>query len=344
MRIAKPSKTTNRLHFSDLDASRFEDLCLSILYPMNNWQDICHYGRSGSDSGVDILGIELLANGQPRTWYVQCRRYKQASIATLKKAIDDSIQATTEIPQIVLVVVACDVSRTAQDQFIEYATQKGIAEPKLWTQSILEAMLYSDRTDLLFTYFGISLAQRARTRESAIKRNIALKKRMRKDFIKPFNKEEYHSRPRRPYDKLAYSEIVIHSIDDEAYPNSDNRRTRMSSWVKKEVYDFYYNGLSVLVRVESGIIDGDGNWSIIENGWEFDKTKYKSVNIIKLGNIPFNNIVEYDLDGDDYYNCPHVYCVYANNGMPYEGFTYVISGEEYDPPLDPDSQFHYTGR
>src|SRR6185295_10775811 len=113
-----PSKTTGRLHFSDLDPSRFEDLCLNIVYPLHSWHDIRHYGRSGADAGVDILGIELLDNGQPRTWYIQCRRYKQASIATLKKAVNDSLQAVSNIPDVVLVVVACDVSRTAHNRFI----------------------------------------------------------------------------------------------------------------------------------------------------------------------------------------------------------------------------------
>lgn len=53
-----PTKTTNRLHFTDLEPLRFEDLCLNIIQRQKDWKDIRHYGRSGSDEGIDILGID----------------------------------------------------------------------------------------------------------------------------------------------------------------------------------------------------------------------------------------------------------------------------------------------
>ena len=41
----RSTKTTNRLHFSDLEPLRFEDLCLNIIHRRNEWKDIRHYGR-----------------------------------------------------------------------------------------------------------------------------------------------------------------------------------------------------------------------------------------------------------------------------------------------------------
>jgi hypothetical protein len=53
MRKAKPTKTTNRLHFEDLDPKRFEDFCHSLLFPIRTWQSMHHIGRSGDDGGQD---------------------------------------------------------------------------------------------------------------------------------------------------------------------------------------------------------------------------------------------------------------------------------------------------
>lgn len=155
---AKPTKTTNPIHFTDLEPTRFEDLCLALIFPLHPWTDIRHYGRSGGDEGVDIFAKERMEDGVARDWFVQCRRYKFATKSTLKTAVDDALEKAEHSPDVLLVVVACDVSRTAHDAYIEYASKRGVKTPLLWTASIIEAQLYAERRDLLFSFFGISEA------------------------------------------------------------------------------------------------------------------------------------------------------------------------------------------
>jgi hypothetical protein len=73
---ARPSTTTNRLHFEDLDPRRFEDLCHCLVYPLRDWREMAHVGRLGSDDGVDIDAIEQADDGARRRWVIQCKRYK----------------------------------------------------------------------------------------------------------------------------------------------------------------------------------------------------------------------------------------------------------------------------
>ena len=47
-----------------------------------------------------------------------------------------------------------------------------------------------------------------------------------------------------------------------------------------------------------------------------------------LGCIPFENIIDYDIDGDEYYNYPHIFCDFTNVSDPYEKIVY-ISNEGY---------------
>lgn len=157
--MSRRATTTNRLHFTDLDPIRFEDLCLSLVFSLRQWVEIQHYGRLGGDRGVDIFAQERIADGSILAWHVQCRRYIRAAKATLEKAVDDTLAKAAAVPDVLLVVLACDVRRAAHEGYKTYALGKGVTTPMLWTASLLEARLYKERRDLLFAYFGISAIQ-----------------------------------------------------------------------------------------------------------------------------------------------------------------------------------------
>jgi restriction endonuclease len=245
----RPTRTTNRLHFTDLDPTRFEDLCLALIYPLYPWVEIQHYGRLGSDGGVDIFAQEQLDDESVRRWYVQCRRYSRATRATLERAVDDALAKASEVPHVLLIVVACDVRRDAYEEYKKYALGKGVSVPMLWTASLLEARLYAERKDLLFSYFGISAAQKARTEEVSIRRNLAIKRRVTKEFLK--KNPSFDDVEGRPWGKFEYSEAIIHSVDDESYPNVDQQSAGISGWFKSEFCDLYHNGIEFLMRVQT---------------------------------------------------------------------------------------------
>ncbi len=51
--------------------------------------------------------------------------------------------------------------------------------------------------------------------------------------------------------------------------------------------------------------------------------------------IPFENIIEYDIEGDEYYNYPHLFCDFVNVSDPYEKFVYLIGKSKIK--IDEDS-------
>ena len=79
-----PTRTTNRLHFEDLDPHRFEDLGAELLYRKQDWKRFNNWGRSGSDDGIDISCEE--DNGV--RWFCQCKRYQTISTSEIKAAVD----------------------------------------------------------------------------------------------------------------------------------------------------------------------------------------------------------------------------------------------------------------
>ena len=151
--------TTNRLHFEDLDAKRFEDLVVALLYPECEWAEFQPYGRSGSDGGVDIYALQDTDRGRQKEWRVQCRRIRRAGKAKLEEAVDDCLRDNKN-PAVLLVVVACDVSRGAHESYLAYARRRGVRDARLWTASFLEAKLAPcrgrsthHRNTPLFCYF-----------------------------------------------------------------------------------------------------------------------------------------------------------------------------------------------
>lgn len=332
----KTTVTIGKLHFDDLDPLRFEDLSLAMIYRLRRWSKIHHYGRKGSDDGIDIYSEEELENGAGKTWFIQCKRYISMKKSELKNAVDKAVAKNSIIPDVFLLVTACDITKPNIEFFIKYANEKGIKNPQLWTASIIEAKLYSENHDLLFAFFGVNLNATKNNRIETIKRNIKMKNRMRDDFIKKqINPSETM---KRPYKKFAFSEAIIHSVDDYAYPKADEKAVGISGWFKVELYNFYYNGLEVILSIEKYIMDSEGYWDIVHYDDKMRLEKYQSNTAYVVGRIPYENIVEYDLDGDGFYNTPHIYCDFRNNGTPYEDIVYYTISHESDPGFTYDQR------
>ena len=92
-----------------------------------------------------------------------------------------------------------------------------------------------------------------------------------------------------------------------------------------EIWDFYHNGLEFIIGIDYGVMDSEGHWSVIKYNQSFDETKFKLIKMFCLARIPFGNIVDVDLIGDEYYPQPHIYCRFADGGEPSKDFvTYSL--------------------
>ena len=59
---------------------------------------------------------------------------------------------------------------------------------------------------------------------------------------------------------------------------------------------------------------------------EFDKCQYRGetleLNVNTIGRIPFYNIVDINEDGDGYFGCPHIYCIFNEKMGPFSEICY----------------------
>jgi hypothetical protein len=160
--------------------------------------------------------------------------------------------------------------------------------------------------------------------EERVKRDLKMRNQMRADFLKKSN--EYSSQPlKHPYDRFRYSEVIIHDLErTEDYLKIEDSPGVISPWFKHELFDFYNDGLLVILRVSRGIADERGGWAVLKHGEQFDESTFAETHILELGNIPFRNIRHYEFRGDNHYNMPHVYCAFADAGTPYEGYSFAM--------------------
>jgi hypothetical protein len=117
--MARATRTLNPLHFEDLEPHRFEDLIRQLIYDFRNWRSLEALGRSGSDEGIDIRGIELTGvsereweeeqdgeedyqlwvrdtEPEERLWIIQCKRERSIGPQKVRSIITDYFSAAED--------------------------------------------------------------------------------------------------------------------------------------------------------------------------------------------------------------------------------------------------------
>ncbi len=332
--MTRPTRTTNRLHFADLDPLRFEDLCLNLVTRLDKWKEINHFGRKGSDNGVDIFAVKR-DNDIDQIWFIQCKRYLSITKADLTEIVD-KVSVNPSVPDKLLVIVSCDVNRTLFQYLKDYSMENGISDTELWTASTLEAKLYKDYNDLLFVYFGLGVENKAKDNVARVKHALRIEKRVAKELIDHKYIKETNNLNLflyNPSARFISSKVFIRSVDDTSYPSCEETPSgQISPWFKTLFYDTYHNGIEFWLDAGVGstvIIDKDGNWEPISdyNDKRKENPKYRTIRAKAIGRIPYYNIVDFKTDGDEYASEPHLFCKFDNEGMPYEEIYYKSYGD-----------------
>ena len=214
----KITKTTNPIHFEDLEPLRFEDLAFNLLYRQSKWHSINHLGRSGSDGGIDIEGTEIDSKTELKSWIVQCKRYKSFSpgeAETIIKELKIKYPANNNF----LLIISCPLSKTGHDRLKELRKNLGIEELQIWTNSNLEAELYHNHPDLLNIYFGISIGTSFNLRVELIEKRKEFRNDLKKALLKKFDPSKPLIGSHRFHDK----KLIVRSVmDDDHETYQDN--------------------------------------------------------------------------------------------------------------------------
>jgi hypothetical protein len=164
----RPTRTTNRLPFSELEPHRFEDMVRQLLQDFRPWRSIEAIGRSGGDGGVDIRAFEAVPGSSDRAWFIQCKR-EQASIgpARIRAIAQEAVPEESEPPFGFILVAASDFSRSSRDALYADMSRRGVAETYLWGRAELEDLLYLPKNEpVLRTFFDVASAEAEKKQEA----------------------------------------------------------------------------------------------------------------------------------------------------------------------------------
>jgi hypothetical protein len=309
------------------------DLVAALLYPAADWIELSRRDDANS-GGCDIIGRESVGELLSRSWVVRTVRAERATGDVIVSAARGAVGGVSRAPNVLLLVATVNVSDGVRERFMREAAALGVTSPVLWTKSDLEARLFEERPDLLFTYFGISSFKRTRRAARSIRRRIAIKNQLLRSFLRPA--AERAEPLVQPYDKLRFSKILVRSIDDHTYPNAERQIGTIRGWMEVGTYDFYHDGMEVILGTSFVLVDDAGAWAPVSVRQSFDATRYRRVRAFEIGRIPFTNIVTFDDVGDEYYAEPHVFCAFANAGLPFVDYRYYSVEAPYRDKLAPE--------
>ena len=315
-----PTRTTNRLHFEDLDPLRFEDLVYELLYRKQEWNRIENWGKCGSDDGIDIH----CEDKEGLKWFCQCKRYKSLQSVQVKEIVDKIVLSNKNTENgIILLVVACEVSKKTCEFFQEYSLKKGFKEVIIWSSLTLEAELYNKHKDLLEKYFGNPYKKEQEQKDKRIIDGHRMMKEVEKKLLSYRNTHiiKYASQIlENPTLKFIYDSAIIHSTDEQAYPEEEKNENGFSSWFECWFYDITNEGVEFLpmpyIGAKVAVNKENRLWrELKENDNPFSNEFV--VNVDYIGLIPYYNIVHINEDGDNRYPIPHLYCRFDFHGLPY---------------------------
>jgi len=352
-----PTRTLNPLPFGDLEVHRFEDLIRQLAYDLRRWKSLEATGRGGSDSGMDIRGVELVPLDEEewgeqqeseegyleRLWIFQCKREKALPPKRIRKIVSESLASQQSAPHGFVLAAACDISKEARDAFREEMVARGVEEFFVWAKSELEDLLFQLKNDrLLFAYFGIALQPKRRNLSTALRSEITKKKQLTALIGEQEERDG----------KL----VLLRDPTDERYPREPESGEPTARWLLCRALTLRKPGhLVVLQREHLAAISEDGTkWDAILN---FDTMLYKAENELRnahawnLGDdnhndrspytfwneyidesrrahlkicraVPLDRILVLDSLGDGFFPIPHIFIDFVDKTGPFSAERY----------------------
>lgn len=131
------------------------------------------------------------------------------------------------------------------------------------------------------------------------------------------------------------SDVIIRDVRRmDKYPDVDEKARGISPWFRVGLADTYHRGILVGFHWDELVTTPQGGWR--EKDFNEDVEDGKIVKVLVAGRIPYDAIETVNLDGDEFYYYPHIYCHFDIKQQPYESVGYF---EEFQ---NPGGRPHYT--
>lgn len=146
------------------------------------------------------------------------------------------------------------------------------------------------------------------------RKNKALKKKLEDLIHKNLTREDLEFYFYAPYRKFIYDSLIIRSVSDRSYPNStEDWKGPLPPWFKAQIHNLYNYGLEMIpMFYEKVVVNSEGKWNYLGKREEKDIVGLHVHRTNVVQRIPFDAMIELDMETDPYYGYPSLYLDYAN--------------------------------
>lgn len=122
--------------------------------------------------------------------------------------------------------------------------------------------------------------------------------------------------------------MLLRSYNGKQYPNSNEPGDNGEyEWHGVEILRLYHAGIEFILVVKQIQVFQNNTWEFINDSSEI---KGEKIDVLEIGQINFQDIVDYNIKGDEFYMFPHFFCKYNYKGTPFEKVYYQNVKKTYE--------------
>lgn len=124
-------------------------------------------------------------------------------------------------------------------------------------------------------------------------------------------------------ESYSYTEVIIRDINRvDEYPDVTGKKG-ISSWFRTGFLGTYHRGIELGLGYEGLVFDEKHSaWRLASYDEE------PSTRVVRLGRLPYDEIVKINWAGDEHYPFPHIYCRFGQRKKePWEAVVYAKAGK-----------------
>lgn len=300
----------------------FEDMISDLFNHLDSTNSFKRFGKSGhKQKGIDIFSSE-------KDVAIQCKKkdlsrrdviIRQELFKDIENDVNQVLNNKLKIKITKLYIISTYNDHPDLDEFCEELKESLKTEFEIvyWGWQTIENRVsnYKGLLEKYWSNFIIKLPNN----EQEFKRNFDLRKRIKIDFADWLNF--------RLENRKRNSKMIIRAFDGTQYPNSNQPDENGNySWFGAELYDLYHNGMEFMIERLTIDVFPDNKWKY--KACETDKD-FETIFVLKIGQINFGDIVDYDTDGDEHYTRAIIFCKFQHEGLPFENYYYRNCNKMY---------------
>jgi len=314
-------KAPGALVLDSLSDDRLGDLLGSLLFTSLKWRKLRRFAFGSAEA--DFIGEEERTSGSPWIWWAKVLRPNWNGVLRPSVVVRNLLRVRGTEPDVLLLLTTTDVDPDEAAGWVRAAETEGVRRTLVWSRRDLELRLRRDRPDLVFAYFGAAPVRTLRSSARVIHRKLDIKHRVLDALIL---RPDERPVALHPFDKFRYSHVIVRSMRDELYPESAAVLGEPTGWYRLATYDALHDGLELLLGTELLRNEAVGTRRESKTPEEKNAQTYTFSRVLRIGKLPYERILDFDVDGDEYYPLPHLYCDFSGGNSLFTEIRYQPVG------------------